>query len=670
MTEEYLKARKAAEKEYKTKAAAGEYPFLPALDDILPDCDIMTHRALGIMEIPVEFVAGTKTRARQNAFATNFMPLLEPDSEFGSKWSSLYSAQITEGFSDPIMVYEYLHRFYVQEGNKRVSVSRFLEMPVISADVIRVIPAEAVLAEEPAYAEFLRFFDVTGLYDFEFGWAGAFAEMAELLGKDLEHRWDEDFVKSLKGAYWLFSQAYAPLRSKGADLPVSDAFLMYLRIYVRDALDHHSQGEISKRILKIQKELMTERSAERVELVEEAEDALKAGSIITKTGSTLGSTLSKVIPIPALAYTPKHPLKAAFIYDTKISESSWTADHDKGRQRLEKAYGGMVVTKCYEDCEGSAAFERAVKDAAEWGAEVVFTTSPSQIDDALRAAIEYENIKFLNCSVNLHRQAVRTYYAKIYEAKFLAGVIAGIYSAADGTHRIGYGSDYPIYGTVAGINAFAIGAAMTDPSVKIHLDWTTKADNNWWWDTLNSGIHVMSAIDSRYNSDGSDAYGLCYVEQCEPGTGNDLSGACRITNLATPIRKWGKLYEIIVKTIIEGNYHSKEVDKKDRATNYWWGMISGVVDIELSDSISPYTRQLIGALRKNIMNGTFNPFDGELRSQEGIIRKEGDRELTSLEIIQMDWLCENIVGEIPVIDSLKEEAKTTVKVSGVGRSKK
>ena len=666
MTEEYLKARKAGEREYKAKVSAGEYPFLPALDDILPGNDTMTHKAVGLVEIPVGFIAGTKTRARQNAFAANFMPLLEPDSEFGSKWSSLYSAQISEGFNDPIKVYEYLHRFYVQEGNKRVSVSNFLEMPVISADVTRIMPDADVLAKHPAYAEFLRFFDVTGIYDIEISWAGAFAEMAELLGEDLEHRWDEDKVRTLKGAYWSFSQAYEPLKSKGADLQTGDAFMIYLRIFIKDAMEHHPQGMISKRILKIQKEMMTEKSEEMVELVEDAEEALNAGSIITKTGSTL----SKVIPIPALSYSPKHPLKAAFIYDKKISGSSWIADHDEGRLRLEKAYGGTVVTRCYEDCEGSSSFEKAVKDAADWGAEVVFTTSPGQIDDTLRAAIEYEDIKFLNCSVNLHRQAVRTYYAKIYEAKFLAGVIAGIHSAADGTHKIGYRSDYPIYGVVAGINAFAIGAAMTDPMVKIYLEWESKADNNWWWDSMDSGIHVMSSIDSLRSSDGSDAYGLCYVERCEPGQGNDLSKSCRITNLAAPVRKWGKLYEIIVKTILEGNYNSREVDKKDRATNYWWGMISGVVDIELSDSLSPYTRQLVNTLRSDIINGSFNPFDGELRSQEGLIRLADDRQLTSLEIIQMDWLCENIVGEIPVIDSLKEEAKTTVKVSGVGRSKK
>jgi hypothetical protein len=227
----------------------------------------------------------------------------------------------------------------------------------------------------------------------------------------------------------------------------------------------------------------------------------------------------------------------------------------------------------------------------------------------------------------------------------------------------------PVYGTAACINAFAIGAAMADPEVRIYLDWSAKQDVNWWWEMLDAGIHVLSAVDSLHNTDGSDAYGVCYVERCEPGEGNDLSGTCRITNLATPVYKWGKLYEIIARTIIEGTYSSSVVDKKDRATNYWWGMISGVVDIELSDAVSPYTRKLVEILRRDIISANFNPFDGELRSQEGVVRREEDEPLTSMDVITMDWLNENIIGEIPEIDALVDEAKATVKYSGVGKSR-
>ena len=671
MTDEYLKALKAGEKEYRARAAAGEHPYLKALDDILPDCDSMPGRRLGIMEIPTEMIAGTKTRARQNSFAPDFMPLLGADTEFAAKWSSLYNAQITEGFNDPIRVYEYLHRFYVQEGNKRVSVSRFLDMPTISAEVTRIMPDENTLEEHPEYAEFLRFYGAAPVYDIDCSWAGAYSEIAEILGLDLDHSWPEDKVKSLRNAYWLFTRALAGLEGKLPDLPPGDAFMVYLRIYAKDALRHQTPKVIGKRLLRIMKELLTESNRDRVALVEEAEDALNAGSLITKAERLIkGSDLLIGKMIKAVTYSEKNPLKAAFIYEDSIADSAATADHEKGRLRLEKSFGGMVKTRCFENCADEDAFGQAAAEAAAWGADVVFTTSPALINDTLRAAIKYDDIKFLNCSVNLAHQAVRTYYAKLYEAKFLAGLVAGTAAAADGTHAIGYCSDAPIYGTIACINAFATGAAMVDPEVKIYLDWASRRDADWWWSMMDKGIHVISAVDSLHSADGSDAYGVCRVERCGPGEGNDLSGTCRINNLAAPIYKWGKLYEIIVRTIIDGTYSAHLVDKKDQATNYWWGMISGVVDIELSRGLPASTRQLVEVFRRDIIDGRFNPFDGELVSQDGLIRKEDDEPLSSRDIILMDWLCSNVTGGIPPIDALTDEVKTTVKYSGVESTKK
>ena len=123
--------------------------------------------------------------------------------------------------------------------------------------------------------------------------------------------------------------------------------------------------------------------------------------------------------------------------------------------------------------------------------------------------------------------------------------------------------------------------------------------------------------------------------------------------------------EIIVRTILEGKYNASRVDKKDQATNYWWGMISGAVDITLNDDLPAGTRQMIEVLRQSIISGEFNPFDGELRSQNGLIRRAGDKPLSSMDVITMNWLNENIIGEIPAADVLNDEARATVSVSGV-----
>ena len=656
--DDYKKAQKLAQKEYRARIAKGEFPFIQALDDIAPESATMSQRSLGTFEIPTWLIVGTKTRARQNSFAANFLPLLDHGTEFSMKWENLYQAQLDEGFKDAILVYEYLHRFYVQEGNKRVSVSRFLDNPVIMANVIRIMPPKEILDQHPVYKEFLDFYRVCPIYDLDCREPGSYTQIANLLGRSIDkdaEPWPVDLVESLRATYWHFTQVSKELQGELKEMPRGDAFLVYLRIYTKDALETSGSDELNKRIQKIRKELLTANNKDSVALMESSADAVNAKSSLTKAGSIV----SKVIA--SNTYSKKHPLKAAFVYDRKPQLSDWLMNHERGRQRMEKIYNGLVKTKVFigkgpaskgnKAEEGTGDITSAIDRAAEWGADVVFTVSPTLLDDALRAAIKYENIKFLNCSINLAAQAVRTYYARQYEAKFLAGVVAAAY--AD-NHKIGYCSDYPIYGTMASINAFAIGAAMVDPDVRIYLEWRSKDNGDWWHTMEENGIRVISAVSSTHPIDGSQAYGVFRIE--EDGT---------IKNLASPIWKWGRFYEIIIRTILDGTYNAKLVNRRNQATNYWWGMQSDVIGLETDPNLSAYTAQLVRVLGQGIATSAFGPFDGELRSQSGIVRKENDPPLTSKEIISMDWLNENVIGEIPDKESLNDEAKATVSVSGV-----
>ena len=87
----------------------------------------------------------------------------------------------------------------------------------------------------------------------------------------------------------------------------------------------------------------------------------------------------------------------------------------------------------------------------------------------LKAAVEHPKVRFLNCSVNLPYTSLRSYYGRMYEAKFITGAIAG---AMSGDDRIGYITSYPIFGVPASINAFALGAKMTNPRAQIELKWS------------------------------------------------------------------------------------------------------------------------------------------------------------------------------------------------------
>ena len=85
--EYYLKAQRQGQREYREKTAAGQSPFLPVLDDILQNVEIENQLPLGVIEIPLDLLVGTKTAGRTAAFASNFMPLLDLKTEFGAKWT-------------------------------------------------------------------------------------------------------------------------------------------------------------------------------------------------------------------------------------------------------------------------------------------------------------------------------------------------------------------------------------------------------------------------------------------------------------------------------------------------------------------------------------------------------------------------------------------------------
>ena len=156
--EEYAQALKQGLKVAKERSSAGLDPHPAVLDVILPECSALPVQELGLLEIPAERIIGTKSAGRITAFSADFLPILAADSEFARKWISLCASHLgSEGIRDAVECYEYLGNFYIQEGNKRVSVLRWFGAPRILANIKRVLPP---ISEEPrirAYYEFLDF---------------------------------------------------------------------------------------------------------------------------------------------------------------------------------------------------------------------------------------------------------------------------------------------------------------------------------------------------------------------------------------------------------------------------------------------------------------------------------------------------------------------------------
>ncbi|MDO5702724.1 MAG: BMP family ABC transporter substrate-binding protein [Lachnospiraceae bacterium] len=643
MLEDYIKAKKRGDREWHRAAAEGRYPYLPALDEMVESIESLNTHPVGLVEIPIDMIVGTRSKGRTNAFSWGYMPILREKSEFAQKWSRLYDIQAEEGIRDAIKVYEYMQRFYVEEGNKRVSVLKYLGVPTILGDVTRIEPMESDNLQYRIYREFEEFYRVAPLYELTFSKEGGYRKLAGYFGQNLEEPWGEEALESMRSAFQYFRQAY--IKRGGDNLPITpgDALLIYLEVYGADDAATVSTDKLRERINKIWPEFLAKTEADHIELLEEPDRDEEKDP---KPQGLLGGLLKK-----QPSYSREHPLRAAFLYDKSPEESAWTYGHELGRNYVEQAFDGVVETMRYDSCGTDEEMEKAIEAVLSDGDEVVFTVAPSQLPHALRTAIAHPEIRFLNCSVNTASDAVRSYYGRMYEAKFLMGALAA--SVSD-NHRIGYLAKAPVYGELADINAFAIGAGLVDPKARIYLTWSA-TEEDWRRKMAEEGIRVQSASDLIRPAFEGRMYGLFMTQ--DDGT---------IQNLAMPVRNWGRYYELILRSILNGKWDEKKGAAGNRSLNYWYGMSSGVIDVIVSDKISYYSRKLVGILKQAVIAGTLSPFDGEMRSLDGIIKREEDERLSPESIIRMNYLNDNIIGSIPVIEEFPDKVdRESVKISGV-----
>ena len=75
----YSKVKKMGEKEVREAVSRGEYPYLPALDYFLEQTGQLAQMPVGLTEIPLSMVVGTKTVGRSNVFSRSFKPILGPE---------------------------------------------------------------------------------------------------------------------------------------------------------------------------------------------------------------------------------------------------------------------------------------------------------------------------------------------------------------------------------------------------------------------------------------------------------------------------------------------------------------------------------------------------------------------------------------------------------------
>ncbi len=626
----YEAALKAGQKYYTLHLLSGTDPYLPVLNDILPEQMIACASDAGWMNVPAEKIVGTLTAGRSRSFAGNFMPIARKGSEFSLKWKSLAESQQAEGIREPVLLYEYMNRYYVQEGNKRVSVLKFFDAVSVPASVRRILPERTDDPKVTAYYEYLEFSRETGILFLNFTEPGGYEELYSLLGKAAGEKWTEQEISRLKTLYYRFRLVFLAEGGGKLQIEVGDALLACLRVLGFSYFHSLSPDEMKKEMRKVWEEILLQKEEEKIELKLDPEELSN-------------NVISKIL-------APKR-LKAAFFYNKEGRESSWVMGHELARAQVQEQFAGKVETSVYV-CSGEQALEQQLNKAIEEGADVIFATSAEMLPACLKAAVHAPHVEFMNCCLNKPHRYVRAYYPRMYEGKFVAGAIAGALSETD---RIGFICKYPVYGSVADINAFARGVKMTNPKAKVLLKWSAlKTGGSLPEELEQEGVQLVSMLDYQNKKEG--ILHLHGLEKIENGV---------LTPLVLPVWNWSVYYEWILSSMLNGTYKSDK-EKTSRSLQYYWGLSSGAVKLLFAERLPVHVRYLGELLVRTISDGTCRPFFEPARRGDGSPDWEDlDRSLDLERILEMTELEDNVIGRLPAYDELTEQAQKLIDLIGI-----
>lgn len=602
-TDFYKKALRLGQKEYKAAIAQGRSGLLPIMPERLEN-GTLSRETLEMVEIPMNLIAGTCTEGRSNAFSEGFYPLMSENTEFAIKWDNLCHEHLTEGLRDPIKTVEYMGKFYVLEGHKRVSVFKYFGATSVTGIVIRLYPEQSEDREFQIYQEFLNFYRATKMYLVHFSRLGGYTELLQLVGAPTP--WNNEQISEFRSFYNIFSVAFQA--KYGHMEEVSEGLIAYLRIFDYAQCKDKLPAAIAKEIEKIRPELKNH---------------------IEQSGTTL--LLHTDEKKSLFSGLRSNSISVAFLYPCSPENHIWSLAHETGRRYLQATIPKQVKTMTYEDIQTESQAIAAMEDAIAKGAELLFVSASEMVRACVKVAAEYPDVKILNCSLTSTHPMIRTYYLRLYEAKFLSGALAGMLTKQN---IILYFCTNIRQDTIANINAFARGVQMTNPYAKVML---YEQEPNEVERDLPNGIFYMDSFDVSPKS-------LCMPQSM--GLYENEYG--KIQNNAIVFCRWGKFYKKIVYRILHGAWKGDAKSDKD-AVSYWWGLDEHVIEMIYAASVPDGVKQMMELLQQSVKEERIGVFCGNLYDQYSVLRYDKDLHMNPQQILSMNWLLDNVVGDVPQI---------------------
>lgn len=329
---------------------------------------------------------------------------------------------------------------------------------------------------------------------------------------------------------------------------------------------------------------------------------------------------------------PVKEIRAAFVYVGPVGDHGWTFEHDRGRKEMAKL--PFVKETTYVDSvEKEEDTNAAIRRFASKGYNLIFTTSYEHLKPTIEVAKEFKNVIFMHCSGDKRTENLGTYFGRIHDPKYLAGIIAGKMTQSG---KIGYVAPFDhIPEVIRGINSFVLGARSVNPKAEIRVKWTKS-----WYDEAverksaealaDEGADVLSMQqDSPETLKVAEERGKYAI-----GYNSDMKRFAPNAYLTSPIWNWGVLYKDIAEKVHKGTWKSEDI---------WWGMDKELVGLApISDKVPADVKALVEKRKAEIISGKFHVFTGPIRDEKGNLIVSEGKVMTDAELLQMKFFVEGV----------------------------
>ena len=345
------------------------------------------------------------------------------------------------------------------------------------------------------------------------------------------------------------------------------------------------------------------------------------------------------LSLPVAAQAPKagEPLKIGFVYVSPIGDAGYTFQHDTGRKQMEKALGAKVTTKYIESVPEGADAERVIRELAQTGHNLIFTTSFGYMNPTIKVAQSFPANKFENATGYKTSKNVGIYNARFYEGRYLSGIVAGKMSK---TGVAGYVAAFPIPEVVMGINAFARGMRSVNPKAEVKVIWvSTWFDPGKESDAANTLISQGADVVTHHTDSTAAVQAAEAKKVYAIGYHSDMSKYGPNAQLTAVTHHWGNYYTKVAQSAL---------DNKWQQDNVWGGIKDGMIKLAPFNKVVPQDVQdLVKKAEAEMVAGKLHVFQGPMKDNTGKERLAAGKAITDADLSKMDYYVEGVIGKLP-----------------------